>query len=122
MGNKKILILALFFIFTSANIFAQAKQDSLGIVTVTTGPDYLKKYKIINIHVFNGTLVKDSIIAKRIFEDSKNFKTKVKFKNISKDIADRIGLDTEHYAYFFKCIEIKDVILDIQTMKLLKIK
>lgn len=116
----KKLLLYLLFISLFNCVCAQSEQKIIEEVVVSSGPG--KRYPLKKLHVFNGVLVKDSIMAINLINDSKNYKTKSKVKRISKSVQEKMGLDTENYSYFIEAFEIKDVIIDPETMRLIKIK
>lgn len=122
MKIVKILFLSIFF-FTAIDSFTQ-EENVIGEIEIISGHP-TKKLKA--IYIFNGTMVKDSITSTQLLEQSKNYKTKIKLKsnpkknNVSEDRIKELGFDTDKYAYFFYIVEIKDVILDPENMKLIYI-
>lgn len=118
--NRIISFLVFFFLFSISSAFAQTEHNTIREIIVTTGPG--KRYPLKKLHVFNGVLIKDSVAVINLINDSKNYKTKSKVKQIFKSVQEKMGLDTENYSYFFETFEIKDVVIDPETMKLIKIK
>lgn len=120
MKNRIVFFFIMFILFSINDSFAQKRQNEIEEIVVSSGPG--KRYPLKKLHVFNGVLVKDSVMVINLINDSKNFKTKSKIKKISVSVQEKMGLDTESYSYFLEVFEIKDVIIDPETMKLIKIK
>lgn len=120
MKNRIILFLIMFLLFSINEIYAQKGQDEIDEIVVSSRP--AKKLLLNKIYVINGLLIKDSVIANKLIAESINLKTKTKLKELPQNIAKSLNLDTEKYSYFIELIEIKDVIIDSETMELIKIK
>lgn len=114
------LSMFLFFLINNANAQIGVSTDEIVIMSgISRG--WVKPLK--DIYVFNRTLVKDSVSCMKLLTESKSYKTKIKTKgNIPDELARKIGLDADNYVYRWKIVEIKDVIIDPETMKLIKIK
>lgn len=117
---RRLLITSGLLLFFAVTSFCQNGYGEFEGVTVTTGPANVKR--IIRLNVFNGILVKDSIKSKEILGEAEKYKTKIKSKEVPKEIAEKLGLSTEKYTYFFRFVEIKDVIIDPETFDLISLK
>ncbi len=119
---RRLLITSGLLLFFAVTSFCQnGYGGEFEGVIVTTGPANVKR--IIRLNVFNGILVKDSIKSKEILGgEAEKYKTKIKSKEVSKEIAEKLGLSTEKYTYFFRFVEIKDVIIDPETFDLISLK
>lgn len=122
MKSRIIFFFAIFLLLSINDVFSQIGV-STGEILIESGISRSRVCPVKAIYIFNGTLVKDSVSCIKLLRASESYKTKTKVKGYIPDkLAKEIGLDADNYAYIWTFIEIKDVIIDIETMKLFKIK
>lgn len=120
MKAKNRLFILISFVFLYFPVEAFAQKDSEDEITI-----FIKDgIPVERILVVNGVLVKDSLVSIRLKSELVNFKTKTKTQRVSESVADKLGIkyNPNKLNYKFEIIEAKDVIIDPETMRLIKIK
>lgn len=116
MNWKTLVLLSLFCFISTLDSVAQTKNDSIFEITITTGnPIRLKP-----ILVFNGTLIRDSTKYHIFYDAHKAYKGKWKSIRPTDKLKEELGINDKYISIEY--LEIKNVIFDTETFKLIRIK
>ncbi len=119
--TRKLLFVTVSIFFLIVNYLSGQVAHTKDEVIIFSADVSLDK-PIKQILVLNNVLIKDSICADRILREINTFKEKVKHEVVSKELAESIGLDMSKYRYRLLLINLKDVIIDPEIMKLIRVK